>query len=456
MKTLYPFQHAGADFLLNGGALLAFMPGAGKTVTALEACKRADARRILVICPAVALAVWRDEVRDHWPECRPVWLRDLEPVDFYRFCSSDSPFMLITGYEYLVVNKKALGLVADSGYDVLILDEAHAAKNPTAKRTMLIYGPGCAGKDGIVSLAKRTWLLTGTPVLNHVGELFPHLRALAPERIAERSYQGFTNHYCEIGIRQVRTKSGATRNIEVISGSKRSELHGLAKRLRGFWLRPKLEELTAQLPPLRLVVRTLDQSDCDLSVLGDVEDSDEAKLIRRAIEKGEDLSAIEGQVSRIRRLMAIAKVEATVKWTEDLFEQGIDKVGVWGWHTAALEQLCKTLEPFGVAMITGATPTAKRGALVKRFQEDKTCRCFIGQIAAAGTAITLTAASRAVFIEQSFVPALNMQALKRHHRIGQTQPVLGEILVIDGSIDEAVNHILARKSFEIEMLEESS
>ena len=46
-----------------------------------------------------------------------------------------------------------------------------------------------------------------------------------------------------------------------------------------------------------------------------------------------------------------------------------------------------------------------------------------------------------------------MQALKRHHRIGQTQPVLGEVLVIDGSIDEVVGHILSRKATDVEILE---
>ena len=63
---------------------------------------------------------------------------------------------------------------------------------------------------------------------------------------------------------------------------------------------------------------------------------------------------------------------------------------------------------------------------------------FVGQIQAAGTAITLTAANRAVFVEQAWTPALNYQAVKRHHRIGQGRPVLAEVLAVDGSIDHAV------------------
>ena len=459
MKTLYPFQHAGADFLLNGGSLLAFQPGAGKTVTALEACKRAGARRVLVVCPAVALAVWRDEVRDHWPECQPVYLRDLvkAPADaFYRLCASNRPFLVITGYEFLVINQRAREIVASSRYDVLICDEAHNLKSPTAKRTMLVYGPSCAGNDGLVSLAERTWLLTGTPVLNHAGEVFSHLRALAPERIAERSYQGFTYKYCEIGVRTVFTRSGNQRAIGVITGSNRGMLPDLAKRLRGFWLKPKLEELIAQLPSLKLVVRTLAPDACDAKALNEVEESEEATLLRAAIEKNQDLDGMEIQVSRLRRLLAMAKVKATVEWVEELFDEGVEKVGIWGVHVAALEMITAKLEDYGAVTITGATRPKDRETRVKLFQEDLGCRAFVGQIQAAGTAITLTAAHRAVFLEMMWTPALNYQALKRHHRIGQTMPVLGEVLVIDGSIDEAVGRTLARKSAEIEMLEESA
>ncbi len=428
------------------------------TVTAIEACKRAGAKRVLAICPAVALGVWRTEIRDHWPECHPIYLRDVVNSPSFHPQGIITPFVLITGYEYLVVNQCALETVVQSCYDVLICDESHALKNPSAKRTITVYGPGCAGQ-GVASLAERTWLLTGTPVLNHVGEVFSHLRALAPERIEQRSYQGFVHHYCEIGVRTVYLKAkpgkkAQSKNIETITGSNRAALPELAKRLRGFWLKPKLEELNAQLPPMQLVVRMLTADACDATALAEIEDSEEAALLRKAIVQEQSLDQIEGQVSRLRRLLALAKVKATVEWLNDLQDQGITKIGVWGWHTAALEEIAAKFHD--AVMITGKTPSVRREKLVKRFQEDSSCRLFIGQIQAAGTAITLTAAHRAVFIEQSFVPALNLQALKRHHRIGQKFPVMGEALVIEGSIDEAVGHILARKSSDIALLEESA
>ena len=103
-------------------------------------------------------------------------------------------------------------------------------------------------------------------------------------------------------------------------------------------------------------------------------------------------------------------------------------------------------------LVTGGTPRKLRDVNVAAFQDDPEVRVFIGQIQAAGQAVTLTAGRRAVFLEQAFVPAMNWQALKRCHRIGQHRPVLGEVLVVPGSIDEAVQALLVRKAHDIASL----
>jgi SNF2 family DNA or RNA helicase len=94
----------------------------------------------------------------------------------------------------------------------------------------------------------------------------------------------------------------------------------------------------------------------------------------------------------------------------------------------------------------------ERDAAVAAFQNDPTHRVFIGQIVAAGQAITLTAARRAVFLEMAWTPSANFQALKRCHRIGQRWPVLGEALCAPG-LDEAVQGLLVRKARDIKTLE---
>lgn len=452
MKTLHPYQEEGAAWLASRGVMLADEPGLGKTLQAIEACGLVGARRVLVVCPAVALAVWRDEIRDSWPGCHVSYLRDLVDCGARKArVHLVEPSVIITGYEYLLVNDVAKQILAGIGhFDVLICDEAHALKNPTAKRTMLIYGPGCAG-GGLASMARHVWLLTGTPQLNHPGEWFPHLRCLGADRIAERSYAGFVDHYCTKKVRSVRTKRG-TKQIETIEGSNRAALPDLARRLRGFWLKRRQVDVLGQLPPLTISQRSVDPELCDAAILAQVEDSDEAQVLRRALEQGsvDALREVEGHVSKLRRLLSLAKVRATVAWVEDLLDQGAPAVAVFGWHTDALHRIRDALD---AVMIDGGTPSKKRDAAVQAFQNGKT-RVFVGQIQAAGTAITLTASNRVVMHEMAFTPALNIQAIKRCHRLGTQSAVLAEVLSVEGSLDYAVNAILARKSAEIKLLED--
>ena len=120
------------------------------------------------------------------------------------------PFAIITGYEYLLVNdaaKRVRPWPKVEQFDALVLDEAHKLKNPQAKTTMMVYGAQCAGgPDSLVGMAERTLLLTATPQLNHPGEWYPHMRALAPERLSMRSYDAFTQRYCTFKTRTITMK----------------------------------------------------------------------------------------------------------------------------------------------------------------------------------------------------------------------------------------------------------
>jgi SWI/SNF-related matrix-associated actin-dependent regulator 1 of chromatin subfamily A len=82
---------------------------------------------------------------------------------------------------------------------------------------------------------------------------------------------------------------------------------------------------------------------------------------------------------------------------------------------------------------------------VTRFQNDPTCKIFVGSIRAAGVGITLTAASKVVFAELDWTPANMMQAEDRCHRIGQTESVLVQHLVFDDSLDARMAEILVEK-----------
>jgi len=96
--------------------------------------------------------------------------------------------------------------------------------------------------------------------------------------------------------------------------------------------------------------------------------------------------------------------------------------------------------------ITGATHPRARVDAVKRFQEDPFIRGFFGQIQAAGTGITLTAAHDLLFVETSWVPSDNAQAAMRIHRIGQKSLCDVRYAVLPGSIDAIIARAVMRKS----------
>jgi SWI/SNF-related matrix-associated actin-dependent regulator 1 of chromatin subfamily A len=120
------------------------------------------------------------------------------------------------------------------------------------------------------------------------------------------------------------------------------------------------------------------------------------------------------------------------------------KVVVFTHHHDVTDMLAKALP--GAVVLDGRSSAEEKDSAVRRFQTDPKVRVFIGSISAAGMGLTLTAASTVVFSELAWTPAAMIQAEDRCHRIGQTDSVLVQHLVIDGSIDQRMSAILIRKS----------
>jgi SWI/SNF-related matrix-associated actin-dependent regulator 1 of chromatin subfamily A len=448
VPALYPFQTAAVAALEAGATLLAAPPGAGKTATAIEFARRTLERTntVLVVCPAIAQGVWVGEVAKWWPKARAILLRDLVTG---AAGLPPGPTFVLSSYDYLVVNQRAREVVAAARFGLGICDESHALKSPEAKRTRLLYGARCTG-DGLLARCTRVILLSGTPTPNGLpSELWPALCCFAPDLIGGLDYDPFIRRFCTFKLRQVQTRYGL-KTIEQIAGAS-ARAPELARAIAPFWHRPPRAEVERGLPPLRMVTRRLPQEMLDGKAIGKLEQSPEAAQLRKAIADG-DLRGVEGHLARLRRLLALTKIKAAVVWIEDVLEQGEPKVIAWGWHTEPLEQLRAGLTTHKPLLVDGSTPQRERDAAVAAFQSDPNRRVFIGQIAAAGQAVTLTAARRAVFLEQAWTPSANWQALKRAHRIGQQWPVLGEALCAPG-LDEAVQNLLVRKSRDIRTLE---
>jgi SNF2 family DNA or RNA helicase len=132
------------------------------------------------------------------------------------------------------------------------------------------------------------------------------------------------------------------------------------------------------------------------------------------------------------------------------------KVLVFAHHAHVLAALARHLGEFSPAVLVGTTRPRDREIAVDRFLNDPRCRVFIGNIQAAGTAITLVGpkckCSDVVFVESSWTPMDNAQAACRVHRIGQQDGVVARMLSAAGTVDDLINSLLVRKAREFTQL----
>ena len=432
MSQLFPYQKDGVKWLAGRDfALLADEPGLGKSAQAIAACDANGLDRILVLCPASLRGNWAREFQKFQQQSRSI-----DPVFGTRPVGAD---VTVASYDFAARRPEALA----GAYDALILDESHYLKNPKSKRTKAVFGPKCDRIGGIAENADRVYCLSGTPAPNDPSELWPGVRALAPELLDKRqhSYWGFVTKYC-------RTKDTGF-GLQIVGGRNMGELR---TRLDPFILRRKKVDVLPDLPALRLETLFLDcVSSRELSVLSaEYGGQIEAALAQDGIE---GLAKLAPHIANLRRITGALKVAGVVETvSNEVTHDG--KIVLFAYHTGVIEALETELldAGFGVVVVDGAAPAAFRTERVRRFQEDPTIQVFIGQLTAAGTGLTLTAASEAIIVESSWVPAENEQAAMRIHRIGQRNACRVRFATLADSIDEKINRAVLRKAADIAQL----
>lgn len=449
----FAYQLAGASWLSGQRqALLADEMGLGKTSQAIRGCDIVGAQRVLVLAPAAARINWDREFYRFSPLDRPsaVVLTGADPIE--------PDGVTVVSYD-LLANQRLYAKLMAVEWDVLVLDEAHFLKERTSKRTKLVYGNG-RKQLGLISRAKRCWRLTGTPVPNNAGELWTHLRSAG---LIEMPYWDFVMLYCK-GF-----DSGYGFKI---TGHK-NESH-LKQLLAQFMLRRKKEEVLQDLPPITFSEVSVERSEVQLDpyfydqirvegvpkFLETLKEYD--STLRSAMAMTHDaklrpvqdavavLEGLSSSMTTLRRYISLAKLPKVCEVLKEELDAGVyDKVVVFAIYKDTIENARLALAKYGAVTLYGGTPADKRQRHIDRFQNDPSCRVFIANIAAAGTAITLTAAHNVVFIEADWVPANNAQAAMRVHRIGQTKKVRCRFFSCAGSVDEYVMQVLAQKTREI-------
>lgn len=441
----FPYQNAGAEFLVGKRfALLADEMGLGKTNQAIRGLDRIHAKRALVVCPSVARINWLREFE--------LW--SLSKLDCHIMTKlTDNPpptGNVICSFDYATENAAKLSAF---DWDVLIVDEAHFMKSHEAKRAKAIMGA-----NGVIRKSKRCWLLTGTPAPNHPGELWIMLYTFG---VTKLNYDAFINRYCVV----VPTTYGPK-----VKAAKTERIPELRQLLSQFMLRRLKKDVMKELPPITFGHTNVEAGLVDIEILPSFTQyflpTDRRAELNAELKRQQDLlsnvfhnmkshqddkvialAAISDSVSTLRRYIGLQKCEAAIEIiTRELEAKAYNKIVIFAIHRDVIETMRVGLRKFGAVVLYGGTDPAKRQRNIDRFQRNPKCRVFIGNIHAAGTAITLTAASNVTFIEQDWVPGNNAQAIMRCHRIGQTEHVHVRFIVLDGTLDAKIGYVVKRKT----------
>lgn len=438
MPTPRPHQIEGAVFLANGGKLLADQPRVGKTGASILACDLLLAQHVLVVTKSSARAQWGRDLRE-WGGNRNIQVI-YKSTDKVRANAQ----AVVVGWG-MVFDKSLHAQLMARQWNVLILDEAHEAKNPYAKRSKAVYGSGLKTK------AAYTWPLTGTPVPNAPNDLFTMVEALEPWRLEAtadwpevKTFDAFSKRYCVM-----RKKYVAGAWIEyALKGQNEEEL---AKRLDGFWLRRTQKDIGITSPIFSMLELHSDDIPAELKA---IETGDLATIIQ-AVESGVPLSSEDQMhLGTIRRLTGTVIAKAVIEAAIDELENGTEKLVLMYWHQEVGAILREGLSQYGVVGIDGSTQPTKRQAEVDAFTKGD-ARVFCGQILAAGEAIDLSVASDLWFVEISTVPKDMAQAAMRVTNMNQTRQAFVRVCALEGSITSVLTEILMRKVASISAILES-
>ena len=433
--NLFPYQIEGVQFLASRtNAFLADTMGLGKSAQTIVACDAVDAKRILVLCPASVRYNWDREFGRFSDRNRPTGL---------LFTGKDKPcFEGVTICSYdLLRSKPVHRMLMSQTWDVLILDEVHYLKSKGAGRTQAVFGPTLDGRNGLSGRSSRVWALSGTPAPNDPSELFVVLKAFGAYK---KTYWDFVGQFC---VSQ-KTNFG----IKITGAKNVPELKAV---MAPYLLRRKKEDVMKELPPIRYQNVVLDPAfgthPEDLASWKKAEEKHAAELqLELKSFEEDDISLENPHFATLRRFTGMAKVRpAAAMISEELHHpRGIDKIVVFAIHRDVIMYFQECLRAYNPVVVWGGTPPEKKQRFIEKFMYNPRCRIFIGNINAAGTGIDglQGSCSEVLFLEASWTPASNAQAIMRVHRIGQKNPVRVRFLALAGSIDEKIQMALRRKT----------
>lgn len=412
--------------------ILADEMGLGKSLQALTVgavdFQRGVCNRILVIGPNHLKWNWADEIAKFTSFTFTVLhgTPKQREKQLAEFCTD----ILICSYESL---SSDAAMIAALGFQIMIVDEAHAIKDPKSKRSKAVTR----------FPINRAFMLTGSPVLNRPNELWALLHRCDPNRF--KSYWAFVNRYCVFG---------GFKGKQVVGTKNKAEL----KEILAEYMIRRYKADVLDLPEKQVINIKVELHPEQRKVYDEAD-----ATLALSIPDDPDPMEIENALVKMLRLKQIAATPWTLGFPDDSYKldkamEMVDEfihdpdhptpVVIFTQFRGVMEAMRLRLDAADIPTweLNGSVKNEKRIPIVHEWSKHSEPGVLMVMLQM-GTGLNLTAAKKAIFIDKLYVPKLNEQAEDRLHRIGTeaTQPVQIFCLIAKDTVEDRIEKILATK-----------
>jgi superfamily II DNA or RNA helicase len=437
---LRPYQLEGLNWMqtlreLGVGGILGDDMGLGKTLQTLahllteKQAGRLD-RPALAVMPTSLIPNWLDEAQRFTPQLKVLALHgSARQKDFASLSEYD---LVLTTYALL---PRDLEVLQPQPWSVLILDEAQNIKNPVSKAAQ-------AARD---LQAGQRLCLSGTPLENHLGELWSQFHFLMPGWLGDS--KTFNRDY----------------RTPIEKHGNAGRMQHLTARIKPFLLRRKKDQVATELPPKTEIVHWVELSDGQRDVYETVRVAMDKKvrdeIARSGVARSQiiildallklrqvccDLRLINTPLTAKALRSGSGKLISLMEMLEELLGEG-RRILLFSQFTSMLALIEQELQQRGIgySLLTG--DTTDRRTPVKDFQGGKV-PLFLISLKAGGTGLNLTAADTVIHFDPWWNPAAENQATDRAYRIGQNNPVFVYKLIAKGTVEEKIQALQQEKA----------
>ncbi|MGH8460153.1 MAG: SNF2-related protein [Stenotrophobium sp.] len=436
---LRPYQQQGLGWLqflreYGFGGILADDMGLGKTVQTLahillEKESGRLNRPALVVAPTSLVGNWQREARQFAPDLRVLALHGLQRKQHFSALAEHD--LVITTYPLLSRDKNVL---SKQTFHILVLDEAQNIKNARSLAAQMVQQIE----------ARHRLCLTGTPMENHLGELWSQFHFLQPGLLGDdRQFR-----------RLYRTPIEKQGDVE--------RMAHLTRRIAPFILRRSKQQVARELPPKTEIVRSVALAGAQRDLYETLRLAMHEKVRHEIAGRGLARShiIILDALLKLRqaccdpRLLKLesarrahgvsAKLELLMTLLSGMVEEG-RRILLFSQFTSMLALIEDELNARGIRYLKLTGESQNRGDIVDQFQ-DGSVPVFLVSLKAGGVGLNLTAADTVIHYDPWWNPAAENQATDRAHRIGQDKPVFVYKLIVEGSVEEKILAMQQRKA----------